>query len=225
MAKVRQAGRRAFYCIFMTLALSAWPVYSALNTEKFRQLLTQHYGDAPQKTFQDWLALIAAGKNLSEQDKLKRTNEFFNRRISFLDDMQVWKQVDYWATPMETIGKNAGDCEDFTIVKYFTLKEMGIPEEKLRLTYAKARIGGADSTVTQAHMVLTFYPAPDAEPLVLDNLITDIRPASRRTDLQPVFSFNAGGVYTGGSQATASIDRLSRWKDLLLRAQAEGFSP
>ncbi|SMC29735.1 transglutaminase-like cysteine proteinase BTLCP [Andreprevotia lacus DSM 23236] len=216
---------RFVFCLALFLGFFAWPVQSALNVDRFRQMLTKRFGEGPLKSFQEWQVLINAGKNWSESDKLKRTNEFFNRRLTFADDMTVWKQQDYWATPMETIGMNAGDCEDFAIVKYYTLKEMGITEDKLRLIYVKARIGGADSTVTQAHMVLAFYQAPDAEPLILDNLITDIRPASRRSDLQPVFSFNATGVFTGGSQATASIDRLSRWKDLLLRAQDEGFSP
>ena len=206
-------------------ALTAWPVLSALNADRFKAALVKRFGEAPLRSFDAWQSLIAAGKNWSEDDKLKRTNEFFNRLITFSDDMTVWKQPDYWATPMETLGKGAGDCEDFVIAKYYTLKEMGIPENKLRLIYVKARIGGVDSSITQAHMVLGFYATPDAEPLVLDSLITDIRPASRRTDLQPVFSFNATGVFTGGSQATASVDRLSRWKDLLLRAQDEGFSP
>jgi hypothetical protein len=92
------------------------------------------------------------------------------------------------------------------------------------MSYVKAKIGGNNSTTTQAHMVLTYYASPDAEPLVLDNLITEIRPASRRPDLVPVFSFNNEGIFAGGgSQPAGSIDRLSRWKDVLLRMQTEGI--
>ena len=75
-------------------------------------------------------------------------------------------------------------------------------------------------------MVLAYYAQPEAEPLVLDNLINDIRPASRRPDLVPVFSFNSDGVFTGGAKETApsaGTGRLSRWEDLLKRARAEGF--
>jgi hypothetical protein len=76
-------------------------------------------------------------------------------------------------------------------------------------------------------MVLAYYPQPEAEPLVLDNLIGDIRPASRRPDLVPVFSFNSEGVFTGvsakDSNPAAGVGRLSRWEDLLKRAHAEGF--
>ena len=61
----------------------------------------------------------------------------------------------------------------------------------MRLIYVKARIGGTASSLPQAHMVLAYYPTPDAEPLVLDNLMPEIRPASHAPDLQPVFSFNS----------------------------------
>lgn len=76
-------------------------------------------------------------------------------------------------------------------------------------------------------MVLVWYATPDAEPLVLDNLINDIRPASRRSDLLPVFSFNSQGIWQGVAgkepQSTGGIGRLSRWQDLLQRARQEGF--
>lgn len=177
-----------------------------------------------QRLFADWRELMADSRSLSEADKLKRLNEFFNRRLNFSDDVSIWGQADYWATPLESMAKGAGDCEDFVIAKYFSLKELGVPVQKLRLTYVRARIGGPNSSISQAHMVLTYYAAPDAEPLVLDNLITDIRPASRRSDLTPVFSFNSDGLWAGGTTSSGSpVDRLSRWKELLLRMQAEGF--
>jgi predicted transglutaminase-like cysteine proteinase len=104
---------------------------------------------------------------------------------------------------------------------------MGVPIEKLRLIYVQARTGISVVTPTQAHMVLAFYPAPDAEPLILDNLIGEIRPASRRTDLLPVFSFNVQGIFAGASGSmlapAVGAGRLSRWEDLLKRARAEGF--
>jgi predicted transglutaminase-like cysteine proteinase len=176
----------------------------------------------------DWRQLLNDARELtSTADKLRRVNEFFNRRIQFADDLEVWGQTDYWATPMETLAKGKGDCEDFTIAKYFTLLNAGIPNEQLRLVYVKARIGGPASTLIQAHMVLAYYPAPDAEPLVMDNLITEIRPASRRPDLVPVFSFNSQGIWQGAGgndpRGAGGIGRLSRWQDLLQRARQEGF--
>ena len=179
-------------------------------------------------TFNDWRKLVEDSRPAAAPEKLKRVNEFFNRRIQFLfDDAHIWGQSDYWATPLETLSKGKGDCEDFTIAKYFTLLEAGLPNDKLRLIYVKARIGGAASSVTQAHMVLAYYSEPDAEPLILDNLITDIRPASRRPDLLPVFSFNSQGIWSNptasGMPVSTGVGRLTRWQDLLNRAKAEGF--
>ena len=133
----------------------------------------------------------------------------------------VWRQFDYWATPMKTIDKGAGDCEDFAIAKYFTLLSAGVPDNKLRLIYVQARTGGASSAIRQAHMELTFYPSIDAEPLVLDNLINDIQPASRLSDLIPVFSFNSQSLWqvASGPRHTGNGSNLTRWQDLLTRAR------
>jgi len=163
----------------------------------------------------------------SDAERLKRINDFFNRQIRFGEDSAIWNQPDYWATPLETLGLGSGDCEDFSIAKYYSLKEAGVSPEKLRLIYVRAKIGSSDAVASQAHMVLAYYAKPDAEPLVLDNMVSEIRPASRRPDLVPVFSFNSAGVFTGvsGNEATpaAGTGRLSRWEDLLKRAKAEGF--
>jgi len=199
---------------------------AAFDAERLLARFNQMAG--PPDNFRSWRQLLGEVREIAAPaDKLRRVNEFFNRRIQFADDMEVWGQTDYWATPMETLAKGKGDCEDFTIAKYFTLLNAGIANEQLRLVYVKARIGGPASSLVQAHMVLAYYPAPDAEPLVLDNLITDIRPASRRPDLIPVFSFNDQGLWQGASGADpkggAGIGRLSRWQDLLQRARQEGF--
>lgn len=210
------------------LILTAVLLFSAFTLADIEKMLAalKLYGGSP-ALFRDWQQLIDHSRGLGTQDKLRRINEFFNRKIQFTDDMQVWGQTDYWASPLETLAKARGDCEDFTIAKYFTLIEAGLPNEQLRLIYVKARIGGPASNVTQAHMVLAYYASPDAEPMILDNLITDIRPASRRNDLQPVFSFNSMGIWSNprasGVPASTGTGRLTRWQDLLNRAKAEGF--
>lgn len=198
----------------------------AIDVGRLLATYTKYRGDNPQP-FRDWQLMIREGQAMAVGDKLRRVNEFFNRRIQFGDDQQIWGQSDYWATPMETLSKGAGDCEDFSIAKYFSLLALGVPVEQLRLIYVKARIGGPSSSIQQAHMVLAFYASPDAEPMVLDNLVTEIRPASRRTDLQPVFSFNSQGIFAGVSgnaeAGPGGVGRLSRWQDLLQRAHSEGF--
>lgn len=173
----------------------------------------------------DWRALIFDPTIDDERERLTRVNTFFNRRLRFDDDIKVWKEADYWATPLESIALGAGDCEDFAIAKYASLLISGISSERLRLIYVRARIGGPQSKVSQAHMVLGYYPTPDAEPLILDNLVSEIRPASRRPDLFPIFSFTSEGLWVQGA-STSSADptaRLSRWRSVLQRMRAEGL--
>lgn len=224
----RNCKTRAFVA---GLCISAiWLCGSAFGGVEFERMLTsltQRWGGAVTARFNTWQSLVLSNKSAPDSERLKRTNDFFNRGITFGEDAVVWGQEDYWATPLESLGKGSGDCEDFVIAKYFTLKEMGVESGKLRLIYVRAKTGSTDSTALQAHMVLAYYARPEAEPLVLDNLIADIRPASRRPDLVPVFSFNSEGVFAGvsGKDATpaAGTGRLSRWEDLLKRARAEGF--
>lgn len=215
-----RAGRR----LALAAALASCAL-SASDAEKMLSSLKRH-GGAP-AIFRDWRQVIEESKAMGTQDRLRRINEFFNRKIQFADDQQIWGQADYWATPLETLAKAKGDCEDFTIAKYFTLIEAGLANEQLRLIYVKARIGGPASNLTQAHMVLAYYATPEAEPMILDNLITEIRPASRRSDLQPIFSFNSQGIWANptasGVPGSTGTGRLSRWQDLLNRARAEGF--
>jgi predicted transglutaminase-like cysteine proteinase len=168
--------------------------------------------------------LLTQALDLEDGARLKLINEFFNRRVLFRDDMEVWGQIDYWASPLETLDKGAGDCEDYAIAKYFSLLAVGVPVAKLRMVYVRAEIGGPQGAV-QAHMVLAYYAAPGAEPMILDNLITEVRPASRRPDLVPVFSFNSEGLWQGVGPQTAGDPtvRLSRWREVLAKARAEGF--
>ena len=182
-----------------------------------------------QKALSGWQALrlvLSATLTLDDVARLQAINSFFNRRIVFRDDVQVWGQVDYWASPFEMLGKGDGDCEDFALAKYFSLRAVGVAASKLRLVYVRAQLGGPGGPV-QAHMVLAYYALPDAEPLILDNLITELRPASRRPDLTPVFSFNADGLWqgTGAQSAGDPLARLSRWRDVLAKARTEGFPP
>jgi predicted transglutaminase-like cysteine proteinase len=166
-------------------------------------------------------ALLQQNSGLDDEAQLAAVNSYFNRRIVFAEDIDVWGQEDYWASPLEALAQGRGDCEDYVIAKYFSLLAGGMPVARLRLVYVRAQIGGE----SRAHMVLAYYAQSHAEPLILDNLITAIRPASRRPDLQPVFSFNSDGLWQGvGTQSAGDPQaRLSRWRDVLAKARAEGF--
>lgn len=203
----------------LCLVLSA---VNGLDFDSQEQILVNRFGPGSTTLFREWRKVMGDSRNLGEAEKLRRINDFFNRRIQFDDDTAIWGQNDYWATPLETLGKGQGDCEDFSIAKYYSLKELGVSLAKLRLVYVRARLNSPAGPALQAHMVLAYYPTPNADPLVLDNLKGDIRPASSRSDLTPIFSFNSEGLWHGtGNQAGKSS--LSRWQELLQRARTEGF--
>ncbi len=149
---------------------------------------------------------------------LQRVNEFVNR-LPAIPDIDHWKVADYWATSAESFASNGGDCEDFVIAKYFTLKELGFPIERLRIVYARTR------NSSEAHMVLAYYAKPDAIPLILDNLFARIVPATERPDLTPVFSFNDDDLMFAAGQVGAgqkgSSTQIRQWKELLAKLRTE----
>jgi predicted transglutaminase-like cysteine proteinase len=185
----------------------------------------QRYGPtavANAKALQQVMASVA-GRD--DSTKIKAVNDFYNRRLAYMEDIDAWGQLDYWASPLESLGKGAGDCEDYAIGKYFTLTSLGVPDARLRMVYVRASIAAAPNGFV-AHMVLAYYPTPEGEPLVLDNLQPVIRLAGERTDLSPVFSFNAEGLWQGVGSIRANGDpltRLSKWREVLARARQDGF--
>ena len=218
-------GKLSTWRAVILLILATGLAGAGVDIDRVLLLASQRYGNSGATSVLAWRDLLTGSAGQTESAKLRRVNEFFNRKIRFGDDTKIWGVLDYWATPLEVLGRGEGDCEDFAIAKYITLKLVGVPSEKMRLTYVKARIGGPQSTMVQAHMVLSYYQAPEDEPLILDNLISDIRPASRRPDLTTVFGFNAEGLWVGGTlpRTTNPSQRLSRWQSVLVRMREEGI--
>lgn len=208
-------------------ALAALTLTSAMSLAWDRDRMSQaaqRAGPRAMAAVKALQPLLAEGPGRDEPALLAAINDFFNRRVVFTDDRVAWGQDDHWASPLETLEKGLGDCEDYAIAKYFSLIAAGVPVAKLRLVYVRAAIGGPGG-VSQAHMVLAWYAQPGAEPLILDNLIGEVRPASRRPDLTPVFSFNSEGLWQGTAGASAGdpVSRLSRWREIIAKAAAEGF--
>jgi predicted transglutaminase-like cysteine proteinase len=205
-----------------TLSLAALAVELDTITDPQIGKLAQQFGSIAKSRLTDGRTLVTAPKHKAlqqEREKLELVNDFMNR-TPFLSDLQHWGKEDYWATPVEFLSTNGGDCEDFSIAKYFALRSLGVPDEKLRITYVKEVV-----VYNEAHMVLAYFPAPDAEPLVLDNINKTIRPASTRTDLVPVYSFNGSGLWlakdqTGRGQSVGGSDRIGHWKDVQSRLRA-----
>lgn len=216
-------GQVAFW-LLISLALSVTAI-STIDPKKMQHLMQTRYGNEGVALLNAWDGMLAEAATATTDKQLTLVNQFFNHHIQYVDDLILWKKSDYWATPLELMGARAGDCEDFTIAKYLSLLELGIPVEQLRLIYVKAQIGGPKSALFQAHMVLGYYATPNSIPMIMDSLVDSIEPANQRSDLRPVFSFNSQGLWVGNRQTEADpTARLSRWRDLLTRIQAEGIT-
>ena len=210
----------AFVCAALAVVFSgqqsAGPL---LSTDMLNQLKTEYSVEA----YRRGLAinkLLVELKNQDIQKQLREVNRFFNQ-FEYVEDNIHWGEQDYWATPSEFMGTQKGDCEDFVIAKYFALRTLGVPDERLYLTYVKALRQNV------AHMVLSYFPTPASIPQILDNYNPMILSASKRTDLLPVYSFNAKSLFLtnasaglGKSLPTNKI-KNSKWKKLLADIQKE----
>ena len=190
--------------------------YSTSVSPRLVEIYSRRFGPEARARLEAWKRDAAERRRSPavEALMLADVNRMLNR-VPFVDDAVHWGEDDYWATPAETIGSNGADCEDFTIAKYFLLKELGVPIARMRLTYVKSL------RLNQPHMVLAYYARPDAEPLVLDNLEDTVRPASQRRDLLPVYSFNDEEVWIELRGRAGSPQQLRNWRALMERLDWE----
>ncbi len=224
------AKRKIRIALCSTLALLAAPVALAglvsFSNNLLNYVAREYSPEAPQRLMV-WQKLIndmrgaeaigaRQGERNAESLTLRKMNNFFNQ-VPYYNDIRHWRVEDYWATPVEMLSTFGGDCEDYSIAKYLSLKELGVPIERLRITYVRAK------NIGESHMVLAYYPRPDAEPLILDNLIPELRPASQRTDLEPVYSFNDDDLWlASGANRKGGASNVRLWRELqekLLREQ------
>ena len=170
-----------------------------------------------------WAKLLNASQGKTVKEKLELVNNFFNQNVLWVSDYDHYGVEDYWATPLETVASGGGDCEDFSIAKYFTLIALNVPMEKLTITYVKAE---SANPINRSHMVMTYYETPAAVPLVLDNLIPEIKPASERKDLVPVYTFNGQGLWlakerAAGKSGPSSASNIALWRQMTSRMGKE----
>lgn len=193
------------------------------SDQKLVNTVQQNFGSRAARRIIDWRRLVdrALNERWSIEKSILETNRFFNKLL-FIDDIRLWGKIDYWASPAEFLAVGGGDCEDFTIAKYFTLRQMGVPDDMLRLVYVKAL------RLNQFHMVLAYYPTPSSVPSILDNLIPDVKKATLRNDLAPIYSFNGSHLWLmkekGQGKLAGNSSRLSAWTELQSRFTALRFN-
>ena len=199
---------------FFSLFVTAEKTFNVTSSEL--DSAEKKYGSSAKKRIEMWDSMMETSKDESILNKLKNVNDFFNN-LTYRSDQAQWGKKDYWATPIEFMGVGAGDCEDYAIAKYFSLRKLGIPDEKLRITYVT--YSKANSKYDQAHMVLTYYHQVGSAPVVLDNINKNLELATKRPDLKPVYSFNATGLWQAQTKGETRMgdNNLKSWKDLMSR--------
>lgn len=128
---------------------------------------------------ENWQGLINSSQLKPEKEKLEIVNNFINK-ISFSEDIGVWKKENYWTTPIEFITRNAGDSENYIIAKYVSLRALGVPDDRLRIMYVNLL------KPKKSHMVLAYDEQPNSMPMVLDNINIKILLGNYREDLLPI---------------------------------------
>ncbi len=207
---------QSFLCIFLILFVNSSAINTSYISIEKLNLIEKKYGDLAKKRVLLWDKMLQETKDKKILYKLKNVNDFFNK-LTYKRDPIHWRKKDYWATPFEFMGTSAGDCEDYAIAKYFSLRRLGVPEEKLRITYVTYQ--KRNSKYDQAHMVLTYFHKPGATPIVLDNINKRLKLATKRKDLKPIYSFNASGLWQAKNKGSVKVGKnnLKAWKSLMSR--------
>jgi len=179
----------AFLTTYLT-AFNGGPI-----SEKVMKKAERKYGGLVVSRFIDYNAMLLQAEHFSLHQKLKVVNDFFNK-VPYKSDKKNWKRDDYWATPLEFLARYKGDSEDYVIAKYFALETMGVDTTKLYFTYVNSK------KFKRAHMVLSYFPSPDADPFILDNIKPKLLNASDRGDLTPIYNFNPSEPSSDEKQVT-----------------------
>lgn len=180
----------------------------------FLDKIEREYGVFAKRRALAMVQMMNGVRDADEMEKLTQVNDYFNQ-TPYASDKETWGVSDYWATRYEFIGKDKGDCEDYVIAKYFTLKELGVPTSKLFMTYAKSL------KYKTSHMVLTYYATPRSIPLVMDNYNYKILPASQRDDLIPIYSFSGDELFNAkqaqiGKMVPAAAKQTRPWDEIII---------
>ncbi len=128
-----------------------------------------------------WRDFVAGLKTDSFKDQLEKINDWGNEH-PYIADQLNWGIVDYWATPYEFMEVN-GDCEDYAIAKYYSLRAMGVPADRLRIMIVQdLNLGGI------IHAILGVYD--DGVLWILDNQIKQVRDAMSIYHYRPIYGTN-----------------------------------
>ena len=181
--------------------------------------LQKEYGGRSGERLTNWNNLMKSLVGKSHITQARKIDAYFNQYQYKYDSTikNVRYAVDTWRTFRNFLGQLGGDCEDYALAKYYSLRRLGVPKEKLKFFsgYIGTQYKGG------RHMVLAYVPKKNSDPLILDNNTIYAEYLSKRTNLKPFVYFNEleYGVMSDDERATEdlAIHRYHTFKHWLMR--------
>lgn len=185
---------------------NSYPTFSNKELQKIQQ----NSGTIACNRIEDYLQTMKKFKHLPKRIQLTKVNTYLNQLLPQVDTLNQ-KCTDYWETPKEFLEIGYGDCEDYVIIKYFTLIKLGFAKNRLFFTTVREKHSG------QYHMVLSYFEDFHKQPLVLDNLSFRILDLRKRDDLKVDRFINHQGVFKLDEQNKLYwVSRTHKKFDILL---------
>ncbi len=151
---------------------------------KWRDMFDRFQRDASRDSsapvLAEWKADLQTLRGGSLTSMANNVNNLMNK-VRYIGDNRNWGRSDYWATPLEFMTRG-GDCEDFAIAKYASLRALGVSDSAMRVAIVKDMQKGIP------HAILIVYT--EDGPMVLDNQIKRMTPANQISHYKPIFSIN-----------------------------------
>ena len=159
------------------------------------------------------LAMLDHAGNAEGYERILAVNSLTNAAVRYVSDFEQHGVADLWSSPLETLRTGQGDCEDYAIIKYMMLHELGVAETDLKLLLVH------DNAVRQDHAVLGVRV--DGRWVVLDNRFTRPLESDQVGRFTPLFALDEDGVSLFAAPYAAHITHESEM-DLLPAADAAG---
>jgi predicted transglutaminase-like cysteine proteinase len=131
------------------------------------------------------LAIVDAARQREGRARLGEINRAVNLAIRAMSDEALHGETDFWASPLATFGRGAGDCEDYAIAKFAALRLAGIAADDLRILIMRDGRGG-DHAVAAARL--------DGRWLALDNRRMAMVEDADIRNYRPTFVMDRDGI-------------------------------
>ncbi len=123
--------------------------------------ICERFGELCDSAKTHWLQMIDAARGRKGRARLGEVNRAVNLAIRPASDLSEHGVADLWAAPLATARSGRGDCEDYAILKYASLRLLGLSPQDMRLVIVTLPLAGQDHAVLAVRL--------DGRWLMLDN--------------------------------------------------------